>query len=187
MVFGTGVQAIHHLRALSSIYPSSKVFVRGTSAESARSFCNRHGDLNLDLQPLPPGPIPEDVQVVITVTSSSAPIYDEPAVAGRLVVAVGAFTPEMAEIGQVTLDGSDIYVDDIAGARHEAGDLLQAGIDFGRVLALSSAIHAPARHGRAVVFKSLGCAAWDLAACRVAMDNLGLRLKRAGRAQGGEQ
>ncbi|MGA3828182.1 delta(1)-pyrroline-2-carboxylate reductase family protein, partial [Pseudomonas chlororaphis] len=79
----------------------------------------------------PCGPdIPSEVDVVITLTTSTEPVYNEPARAGRVVIGVGAFKPEMAELGKVPLDASDLYADDPAGARHEAGDLLQAGIDW---------------------------------------------------------
>ena len=66
---------------------------------------------------------------------------------------------------------SDVFVDDRAGARHEAGDLIQAGIDWDEVRSLASALGAQATTDtgikRPVMFKSVGCAAWDLAACRV--------------------
>jgi hypothetical protein len=58
---------------------------------------------------------------------------------------------------------SDVFVDDLAGARHEAGDLIQAGIDWDEVRALASALGAQAVDSaikRPVMFKSLGCAAW---------------------------
>lgn len=174
LLIGTGTQAAHHADALAAVYPEARVTVRGSSAERARAFCARHGG-RLDMRPDEGLAIAESVDVVIALTTSRAPVYDEPARADRLVVGVGAFTPEMAEIGARTLQGSALYVDDPEGAPHEAGDFIQAGVDWGRVGALADVL---AKRGTPasgaddarmpVVFKSVGCAAWDLAACRVA-------------------
>src|SRR5690606_11531668 len=92
-----------------------------------------------------------------------------PARADRLVIGVGAFRPEMAELGPVTLAGSAIYADDPAGARHEAGDLLRAGVDWDQVRSLAALLRQPHDRTRPAVFKSVGAAAWDLAAARVAL------------------
>ncbi|MGB7483450.1 MAG: hypothetical protein WA909_07265, partial [Castellaniella sp.] len=61
-----------------------------------------------------------------------------------------------------------LFVDDPAGARHEAGDYLQADVDWSRVRSLSSLLDEGPPAGPAV-FKSVGCAAWDLAAARCAL------------------
>ena len=71
---------------------------------------------------------------------------------------------------------SDVFVDDLAGARHEAGDLIQAGIDWDEVRPLASALGVQAADSaikRPVIFKSVGCAARDLATCRVVRAMLG--------------
>lgn len=170
LLIGTGVQAAHHLAAFAAVHPECRVLVRGKDAASAQAFCERHRRVHAALAPCPQR-IPEDVQVVITLTTSKQVVYDEPASAGRLVIGVGAFKPEMAEIGRVTLSGSDIFVDDPVGARHEAGDLLQAGVDWARVQPLAAAL-GQRRGTRPVVFKSVGSAAWDLAASRVALASL---------------
>lgn len=175
LLIGTGTQASHHVRALAAVYPEARVIVRGSALARAQAFCAGHGN-DLDLRVQEGDAIPETVDTVITLTTSTAPVYDESARPDRLLVGVGAFTPEMAEIGPRTLQGSALYVDDPAGARHEAGDFIQAGIDWHRVTPLADALAtgcaAGAGAGSAgpmpVVFKSVGCAAWDLAACRVA-------------------
>jgi len=118
------------------------------------------------------GPIPEAVDVVITLTTSQAAVYDEAPRPGRIVVGVGAFKPEMAEIGANTLNGSDLYADDPVGAQHEAGDLLAAGVDWSRIQALGRLLGQPHDHSRPAVFKSVGTAAWDLAVARVALARL---------------
>jgi 1-piperideine-2-carboxylate/1-pyrroline-2-carboxylate reductase [NAD(P)H] len=122
----------------------------------------------------PGATIPDSVDVVIALTTSRQPVYDEAARAERLVIGVGAFTPAMVEIGARTLGGSALFVDDEAGARHEAGDFIQAGVDWAQVGGIAAVLDNPALlpQKKPVVFKSVGCAAWDLAACRVAREAL---------------
>lgn len=167
LLFGTGAQARHHVQAFSEIHPDTKVWVRGTDPRTAAAFSDSLRGVHPHIAACP-DTLPEAVDVVVMVTTSTAPLYDEPARPGRLVIGVGAFRPDMAEIGQTTLDGSVLFSDDPAGARHEAGDLLRAGIDWGRVRSLGSLLQeGPGSHGP-FVFKSVGTGAWDLAAARVA-------------------
>lgn len=170
LIIGTGSQARYHVQALHALYPEARVWVRGRTTESAIGFCDINRSLHERLQPCPCDAPAMDV--VVTLTTSTAPVYDEPAQAGRLVIGVGAFKPEMAELGALTLDGSDIYADDPAGARHEAGDLLRAGVDWTRVASLGAMLRGPIDAARPAVFKSVGTAAWDLAAARVALGTL---------------
>ncbi len=172
LIIGSGTQAIYHARALHEIYPEAEVFVRGLDHESARRFCEAHAGENPNLYPCQPAEIPAGTDVVIMLTTSMSPIYNEDALKGRLVIGVGAFKPEMAEIGAHTLAGSDIYVDDPLGAREEAGDLIQAGVDWGRVRNLADALQQKPPLDRPVVFKTVGTGAWDLAAGRVAIQSI---------------
>ncbi len=174
LLIGTGTQAVHHAQALAAVYPEARVIVRGSAPARAHTFCANHGN-GMSMRAHDGDAIPDTVDVVITLTTSRAPVYDESARPNRLVIGVGAFTPEMAEIGPRTLAGSALYVDDPAGAPHEAGDFIQAGVDWAHVKALADVLAADERSsaGRVastmpIVFKSVGCAAWDLAACRVA-------------------
>lgn len=173
LMFGTGTQAAYHVQAIHAVYPDCEIWVKGLSRDDSNAFCERQRAWHARMHPCG-DEMPEDFQVVITVTTSTRAIYDEVARPGRLVVGVGAFKPEMAEIGKTTLDGSELYADDPAGARHEAGDLLQAGIDWERVKSLASALRSPPDLSRPIVFKSVGSGAWDLAAARVAIRRLGL-------------
>lgn len=173
LLFGTGTQAAHHVQALHALYPDCTLWVKSRSPEAAQAFCEQQRAVHADMRACDGG-LPDDFQAVITLTTSTRAIYDEVARPGRLVIGVGAFKPEMAEIGKTTLDGSDLYADNPAGARHEAGDLLQAGIDWARVRSLAFAVQNQPDLSRPIVFKSVGTAAWDLAAARVAIQHLGL-------------
>lgn len=167
LLYGTGTQARYHLQALAECHPNSTVHIKARTLPEAQEFCAKHTALPLQLIPIDET-LPEAIDVVITVTTSLKAVYDLPALAGRLIIGVGAFRPEMAEIGATTLAGSAIYVDDIVGAPHEAGDLMQAGVDWGQVHSLASAFDQQSAPSQPIVFKSVGTAAWDLAACRLA-------------------
>lgn len=171
LVIGTGTQAANHIEALATLFPDAKLLVKGRSDLATQSFVERHKPIAPNLSALA-GSIPDSVDVVITVTTSKTPVYEQPGRLGRLIIGVGAFTPDAAELGKQTVDSSVVVVDDPLGARHEAGDLIQAGVDWKHVNSLASAIEANVATGAAVLFKSVGCAAWDLAACRVVRDAL---------------
>lgn len=175
LLIGTGTQASHHVEALSALYPDATLYVMGSSAESAARFATAHA-ASAPLVPLSSNIIPDEIDVVVTLTTSKQPVYREVARAGRLIVGVGAFTPLMAEIAPQVINASAIFVDDPLGAKHEAGDLIQANVDWTSVGALADVI-AQSRASvadRPIVFKSVGCAAWDLAAARLARSELGV-------------
>ena len=172
LLIGTGVQARHHIQALQDLYPDCAVWVRSRQVATAQALCAEFAEPGT-VRACPAG-IPEGVDAVITLTTATEPVYDEPPQVGRIVVGVGAFKPEMAEIGKTTLDGSVLYADDLAGARHEAGDLLRAGVEWSRVHALAQLVREEPDRSQAFVFKSVGTAAWDLGAARVALASLGI-------------
>lgn len=165
LMIGTGAQAIAHADALAALYPHTTVAVRGRSPERTEAFCRQHSTPSFPL-------IPEDAHdgpfdVVLTLTSSTAILYDAPADPKCLVIGVGAYRPEMIEVGPNIVQNSLLYVDDPIGAPTEAGDLIQASVNWQDVSPLAAAFGNPPPTSKPVFFKSVGCAAWDLAACRV--------------------
>jgi 1-piperideine-2-carboxylate/1-pyrroline-2-carboxylate reductase [NAD(P)H] len=92
------------------------------------------------------------------------------------VAAVGAFTPRMvewsAEVCQHLAQKGTLVVD-TRDADHEAGDLLQAGLEVHALPTLADVVQSSAAWQRGhrpaqgpVFFKSCGWAGWDLAAAR---------------------
>lgn len=167
-LIGAGKQSSSHVEALAALHPGIRVDVHTRSLDTATAFVRAHADSGLDLRPAS-GPIDPAAQVVVALTTSRSPVYDEAPRPDRLLIGVGAFKAEMAEFGPVPVLGSDLFVDDPAGGRHEAGDLIQAGADWATVRSLADALDGPITPGRARLFKSVGCAAWDLAAARCAL------------------
>ncbi len=173
LIIGTGKQAANHAEALAATFPEARLFAKGLSQADADEFVARTRAAAPNLSALDGDVIPDSVEVVITLTTSKSPVYTQSARAGRLVVGVGAFTPDAAEISKNTVDGSFVVVDDPVGARHEAGDLIQAKVDWHAVSSLDKALTGQLKPNAPILFKSVGCAAWDLAACRVARKALG--------------
>ncbi len=165
-VIGTGTQARGHVEAMLGRYPEAEIRVRGASQPDEAAFCEAFAAASGRVRPHPMGPV--GGEVVVAVTSSKTPVYDEEADPTRLVVGVGAYRLDMIEIGARTIRGSQVYVDDRVGAPGEAGDVVAAGTDWSGVRTLASALDATPDHGRPIFLKSVGCAAWDLAACRTA-------------------
>jgi 1-piperideine-2-carboxylate/1-pyrroline-2-carboxylate reductase [NAD(P)H] len=167
-IYGTGTQALHHLQAIATLYPAARVQIAGRTSAATAAFCVAHARECTSLFAAVPGRPGEDIDLIITCTTSAEPVYAEAAKAGRLLVAVGAYTPEAAEVAAGTVQGSALYVDDLVNARAEAGDLLRAGVDWQQVRSIAQAIGAGAPVGP-VLYKTVGSAAWDLAAARVAV------------------
>lgn len=193
LVIGTGVQALAHVQALVACCGVREVWVRGRTPARSREFMQTllagQQPQSRQVTAQPADDLPAALQrcpLVVTATPAQAPCLFGPLRADVLVAAIGAFTPAMIELdpaltrhiashGRVVLDSPD--------ARHEAGDLLAAGLDTSRLPTLAGLLADPLRHrhGRAtrdhqpagpMLFKSCGHALWDLAAARCAVSGL---------------
>ena len=176
LVIGSGVQAQAHIAAFARLLGVTRVRVRSRDRSHAQALAARacasglHADTADDL----PAALAASA-IIVTATTASDPVIPDQVRDDAFIAAVGAYRPDMCELPAALLHRADLWVDDLAGAAHEAGDLLRAGIDFGSVRALrdvaTGAAHA--HPGRPVVFKSVGQALWDLAAARLAWEGLG--------------
>lgn len=174
LLIGTGAQALAHADALYDYFGLRELHVAGRSASSAEAFAAvlrvRYADMRVaacTAQSLQASVPPADV--VIAATTSAAPVIPAALPDDTLAIGVGAFKPHMAEFPPALLHARAIVVDDVPGARHEAGDLIQAGVDWPAVRSLGDILAGIAPPpARVPVFKTVGQAAWDLAAARVA-------------------
>ncbi|ATI00700.1 delta(1)-pyrroline-2-carboxylate reductase family protein [Alcaligenes faecalis] len=170
-LLGYGQQAVAHCDAIMTLYPKAHVTLTGRNPDRAQAVATslqaRFGD-----RVQAATAIPEKTDVLIALTSSLTPVYHEAARLDRLLIGLGAFQPDMAEFEPHTLLASRLYADDVAGARQEAGDLIQAGVDWEQVHSIHQALRTPAPKDKPLFFKSVGSAAWDLAAARCALHHL---------------
>jgi ornithine cyclodeaminase len=179
-IIGAGVQGLAHLEAFAAAGWAGEVHLASRSpaglqrlAAHAQALGCRVYTHNSTKQ------IADECIRIATCTPASMTVLDGPLRDGVFVAAVGGFAPEMIELAPALAQwfarAGRIVVDD-AEALQKAGDLLQAGIDLAPVRTLAQCVReGSAPRGGPVLFKSVGCAAWDLAAARLA-----LRLAMAG-------
>ncbi|HEY0848248.1 MAG TPA: delta(1)-pyrroline-2-carboxylate reductase family protein [Noviherbaspirillum sp.] len=175
LLIGTGVQAAAHAEALIAYFGVADLRVASRDAAHAQAFCEalarRHPQVKaVAIDAEAARTQTPDTDLVIALTTSRTPVIPSRLHPDTLAIGVGAFKPEMVEFPADLLHARSIVVDHLAGAQHEAGDLLQAGIDWTRVRDIGNVIvHGWSIRDVSPVLKTVGHAAWDLAAARVAV------------------
>jgi ornithine cyclodeaminase len=172
--FGAGAMAFDQVEAVKAVRPIERVLVWSRTAEKAISFAESIGAEPVD----DPEAAAEQADVISCATPATAPLFTESSVRpGTHINAVGAFTPDMAELSPDLLERAYVVVDDREAAAAEAGDLIQAEREPNTTLRdLLQGIN-PAIGEDVTVFKSVGIAAQDVAAAGKALanaDRLGL-------------
>jgi alanine dehydrogenase len=176
-IFGTGWQARTQLEAVCRARPSIKfAHAIGRTADHTQKFCTEMSAL-LGISVMPALDVAAAVgeaDVVITMTSSTQPVLLGAMLSpGTHVNAAGSNRATAAEIdADVVRRAGIVVVEDIAQAKAESGDLLdaeKAGTwDWSRATLLSDVVtgKAPARTSadQITLFESLGIALWDIAA-----------------------
>ena len=123
-----------------------------------------------------------EADIVSTATPATVPLFDAGSLRpGTHVNAIGAFTPDMAEIPGEVVERAFVVVDDRKAAASEAGDLLRVARRPDADLAELLAGRAGPGDQPFTLFKSVGIAAQDAAAAIRALDNaerlgIGVRL-----------
>lgn len=175
ILIGTGVQASVHAEALADFFGVRRFGIAARNARHAADFCAalraRYADAAADAIAMEDlSARCADADLVIALTTATSPVIPAGLPPLTLAVGVGAFKPEMAELPAELLNARHIVVDHLAGAQHEAGDLLRADIRWSTVQDLGSLVEqgAPASP-QGYVLKTVGHAAWDLAAARVVL------------------
>jgi len=173
LIVGAGAQGLAHLEAFAHGLPLREVRVASRSAASAQALADRARALGLQASVVADADAAlADCALVVTCTPATAVVLSGPLRGDAFVAAVGSFTPTMVELGpescRYCAEHGSVYLD-TPDAAHEAGDLIQAGLDVSRFASLREVVlgTAPAARGP-VLFKSCGWAGWDLAAARAA-------------------
>ena len=183
LVVGAGVQGRAHLEAFAEGLGVREVWVASRSPASADALVAHALSLGLQARRVDDADAAlAHCPLVVSTTSAQEVALRARPCDGAFVAAVGAFTPRMVEwapdVCRHIADTGTLVVD-TRDADHEAGDLIQAGLDMGRIATLSDVVNRtaawtaqPQRSGP-VFFKSCGWAGWDLAAARCVLDATG--------------
>ncbi|NPA91570.1 MAG: ornithine cyclodeaminase family protein [Chloroflexi bacterium] len=172
-LFGAGGQAPDQVAAILAVRPIEEVRIYTPSGRSAarlaEAMAARYPHVTFRRASTPREAV-RGADIITCVTTSSTPVFDPADVApGTHINGVGSFTPQMREVQVKGLSRLRVFVDSLAAAQAEAGDLIQAVeeghlrweevTEIGRVLAGA----APGRRSAEEItfFKSVGVAVQD--------------------------
>jgi alanine dehydrogenase len=165
-MLGAGAMAADQVSAVRAVRPIERVLVWSRNGEHAAALADLVG-----------GEVAADADaavaaadVVCCATPAPSPLFDHMSVGpGTHINAVGAFTPDMAEIPPETMERAYVVVDDVDAASAEAGDLIRADRGPNATIGDLLAGRAPAIGEDVTVFKSVGIASQDVAAAEWAL------------------
>ena len=174
LLIGAGVQGSAHMQAFAQGLGTQEVWIHSRSASSAQNLLAQAQAMGLRAQ------IADDLlqaaqrcPLIVTCTPAQAVVLHKAPRPDAFVCAVGAFTPQMVELAPEMCHSflnQGLIVVDTEDAEHEAGDLLQAGIDVSVLPNLADVVQQNwQRPTGPVLFKSCGWGGWDLAATRLAL------------------
>jgi ornithine cyclodeaminase len=175
LIVGAGAQGRAHLEAFREVLAVTEVLISSRTAESAEALAAHARSLNMKARVIPdPDAALADCPLVVTCTPANGIVLRSRPRDDAFIAAVGAFTPAMVELApelcRYVAQAGRIVVD-TPDAAHEAGDLIQAGLDAASFPALRDVLDVldeASNPKGPVLFKSCGWAGWDLAAAHVA-------------------
>ncbi|SFB70085.1 ornithine cyclodeaminase [Polaromonas sp. OV174] len=174
LIVGAGVQGKAHLEAFAEGLEVKEFVIASRRAASAQALALHAQSLGLQARVVTDAnEALAHCAMAVTCTPASGVVLSARPRKDAFIVAVGAFTPQMLELDAELcrfFAAQGTVVVDTVDAEHEAGDLLQAGLDVSRFASLADVVRAkdfPVTGP--VLFKSCGWAGWDLAAARAAL------------------
>lgn len=175
LIVGAGVQGRAHAEAFIAGLGVRDVRIASRSRASARALADHAASLGARACVVDDADAAlADCPQVVSCTPAQQVVLRGRPRGDAFIAAVGAFTPRMVEWDAAVvrdLHARGRVVVDTRDADHEAGDLLQAGLDVPSLPTLGDVVRgAPqVRRPGPVLFKSCGWAGWDLAAARCAL------------------
>jgi len=172
-IFGTGVQAVSHIDAMCAVRPVEEILIWGRNSESTALFAEAQAERTGLIVRATDDPAEAGAcDLLCTVTASPEPVLKGEWVRpGAHINLVGAHTLETREADTALVARSTVYVDLLASARNEGGDVMipvaegVVGEDHivGEIGQLVGG-EIPGRSGadQITLYKSLGITAQDL-------------------------
>lgn len=169
LIVGAGVQGRAHLEAFVAGLEVTHVFITSRTPHKSEALAAYARTLGVMASAVESAELVlPSASLIVTGTTSKTPVMSAAVRPDAFIAAVGAYNHHMAELPPELVRNASLYVDSMEGAQAEAGDLLQANVDWSQVTPLAQALaNPPPRSTQPVVFKSVGHALWDLAAARL--------------------
>lgn len=167
-LLGAGTQARWQARAIDAAVELESVAVYSPSDSRTRCAADLRDELGVDATAVgSPREAVAGSDAVVTATTATEPVFPGDALAaGAVVVAVGAYTPEMQELDIETMARAGRVYADVPVEVATIGDVVETGVDPDELVGLSALLagddHPPA--GAVVVVESVGSAVLDAAA-----------------------
>lgn len=167
-VIGTGKQALPQVSALVSVLPITSIRVYGRDAERRRAMAARV-EADLLIEAVVTDSVAEAVDgtgVITTATRATEPFLAGSMVAsGTHVNAIGAITPNRAELFADLVDRSLVVTDSVEQARALARE-----VDGHELRSLSSLVGSPRPAVDVTLFKAMGIGLADVALGRAILE-----------------
>lgn len=176
-VFGTGVQALAHVRAMVEVRPirSVRVVSRGTGADFVENLRRNFG---LEAKNMPAAAALDGTDIIVTATRAAQPLFPGSLIPqGAFIAAIGSSKPDTRELDDTAIARCNaVVVEWKTQVPDEAGDLIQAAaggafrwesaIELGEVLTGL----APGRKSASdiILYKSVGVGLEDVALAELA-------------------
>ena len=188
-IFGSGAQAATQLQAICSVRTIRTAWIFSRTPAHAEQMCGKLAGQkgipdNLKVARTANEAVAE-ADIICTATGSLEPLFDDQDLKpGVHINAIGAYRPDMVEIPATTVARARIFVDHLASALHEAGDLVHPIrlelIDETHIVGEIGSLVAGRIVGRRndkeiTLFKSVGMAAQDAVCASLALRNAELR------------
>lgn len=183
LVCGTGRLSLNLMQAHAEVRSLARIHVWGRNADAAERAAEAARRIGLPARAV--GDLraaAETADIISCATLSSQPlIHGEWLKAGAHLDLVGGYKPDMREADDTAIRRASVFVDTLAGATHEAGDIvqpLQSGALLpGAIRGEMAELVCGTRPGRQseteiTLFKSVGAALEDLAGAILAYETL---------------
>ncbi len=129
LVFGSGVQARSHIRAMLAVRPIAHIEIVSANPANAVGLATELRESGIDAVAIDPsGLITADI-VCLCTTSPNPVMTTGQLPASVHINAIGSFQPHTREVDSRTVSSSAVYVEDRIAAMDEAGDLIQPEVE----------------------------------------------------------
>ncbi|MCD2204582.1 ornithine cyclodeaminase family protein [Halobacterium sp. KA-6] len=167
-VIGAGTQARWQTRAIAAATDVERVRIYSPSNSRFSCANELNEELNVPVEAIDSArDAVEPANTVVTATSAESPVLNGDWLSpGTLVIAVGAFSPEMQELDQRTFDRANKVFADVPGEAHETGDVIAADLTDDAIGSLATVLEGTSgrdSEGEIIVVESVGSAVFDAA------------------------